>query len=181
MDNKPRKKQKPIPKLPYDETEYMPEHLKPKKNPPGRPKAVIDYNQVEKLARMFCTLNEICDVLGYAKTTCLKQPGFREAFKRGRETGKCSLRRAQYLKATKQRDSTMQIWLGKNVLGQRDNVQTEINIRPQVFLSPEQGDLFEPSVTAPEQVESEEPALLDYDEPGDPDAIETDPEGDNLE
>lgn len=58
-------------------------------------------------------------MVGCSVDTLVKH--FSEVLKEGRETGKASLRRAQYKNAI--RGSTgMQIWLGKNRLGQKDQV-----------------------------------------------------------
>lgn len=44
----------------------------------------------------------------------------REIWDAGESNGKASLRRAQWVKAVKEGNTTMQIWLGKQYLGQRD-------------------------------------------------------------
>jgi hypothetical protein len=92
-------------------------------NPGGRPKLKIDLDQVEKLAVIGCTLEEIGAVLKISKRTLIrrnKESKFREAMERGELSGRASLRRAQR-KVALAGNATMLIWLGKNILGQRDN------------------------------------------------------------
>ena len=97
---------------------------KPKKNKGGRPKKVIDLAQVESLAGIGCTHEEIAAVLKCTKDTLYKQDGFSTAFKRGQDTGKQSLRHHQWQKA-KEGNTTMLIWLGKQHLGQSDKQEVK--------------------------------------------------------
>lgn len=89
--------------------------------PVGRPKKEIDYVTVEKLANIQCTQEEIASFLGISSRTLLRDEKFKELFARGRENGKMSLRRIQWKHAEK--SVPMAIWLGKQYLGQRDNVE----------------------------------------------------------
>ena len=92
------------------------------KNSTGRPRAQIDLEQVEKLAGIGCTIEEIAAVLKVSKRTMIrrsKEPKFKEAIERGLLAGCASLRRAQR-KAALAGNPAMLIWLGKNILGQRD-------------------------------------------------------------
>ena len=89
--------------------------------PAGRPKKEIDYVTVEKLANIQCTQEEIASFLGISSRTLLRDEKFKELFARGRENGKMSLRRIQWKHAEK--SATMAIWLGKQYLGQRDNIE----------------------------------------------------------
>ena len=52
--------------------------------------------------------------------------GFTEYFKKHSAGGKMSLRRRQWRKAIDDDNTTMQIWLGKQNLGQSDRSKTEI-------------------------------------------------------
>lgn len=89
--------------------------------PAGRPKKEIDYTTVEKLANIQCTQEEIASFLGISSRTLLRDEKFKELFARGRENGKMSLRRIQWKHAEK--SATMAIWLGKQYLGQKDNIE----------------------------------------------------------
>jgi len=88
----------------------------------GRPKIEIDLDQVEKLAGLFCTYEEIAAFLGVAINTMKSRKDFLTVYKRGYENGKCSLRRLQAKKAM-EGNTTMLIWLGKQYLGQRDRLE----------------------------------------------------------
>jgi hypothetical protein len=93
--------------------------------PAGRPKKEIDYETVEKLANIQCTQEEIASFLGISTRTLQRDEQFMELFNRGRENGKMSLRRIQWKHAEK--SATMAIWLGKQYLGQRDNIEVVNN------------------------------------------------------
>lgn len=84
--------------------------------------------QVEKLARIQCTDEEIAAVLGCSKSTVSEHKqsdeAFRTAIERGREIGKRSLRRAMWRHALKG-DRTLMIWLSKQHLGMADKAEIE--------------------------------------------------------
>lgn len=96
----------------------------------GRPKKNIDQKQFESLCGLQCTLEEICGWFGITDKTlnswCKKtySKTFSEVFKEKRSTGKISLRRHQWRLAEK--NANMAIWLGKQYLGQKDQVETTI-------------------------------------------------------
>lgn len=89
----------------------------------GRPRKVFDYQLVEKLASIGCTDKEIAGVVNVHPNTIKNRKKddqtFREMLERARDAGKCSLRRMQW-KSAEAGNVTMQIWLGKQILGQRD-------------------------------------------------------------
>ena len=89
--------------------------------PAGRPKKIIDYESVEKLAKIQCTQEEIANFLDISSRTLIRDEKFLEVFNRGRESGKASLRRIQWKHAEK--SASMAIFLGKQYLGQKDNVE----------------------------------------------------------
>ena len=91
--------------------------------PAGRPKIQIDYNTVEKLANIQCTQEEIASFLGISVRTLQRDEEFCRIYKKGQENGKMSLRRMQYKLAEK--NAAMAIFLGKQYLGQRDNVEVK--------------------------------------------------------
>ena len=84
----------------------------------GRPKTQIDLDLAEKLGRIQCTLAECSAVLDVPVSTLSTHAEFSEAFKRGQQQGKMSLRRLQFKHA--ETNPTMCIWLGKQYLGQVD-------------------------------------------------------------
>lgn len=95
----------------------------------GRPKKEIDQTQFEKLCGLQCTKEEICgwfDVTDKTLDRWCKETykeDFSDVFAKKRESGKISLRRAQFRLA--QKSAAMAIFLGKNYLGQRDSVEYE--------------------------------------------------------
>jgi hypothetical protein len=94
-----------------------------KKRPVGRPRFEFDLALVERLAQISCTDAEIAAACGCALSTFTLRKAedaeFSDAIERARESGKSSLRRAQW-KAALGGDRTMLIWLGKQHLGQSD-------------------------------------------------------------
>lgn len=90
----------------------------------GRPKIEINQQNFESLCRLQCTLEEIagffkCSVdtiQNWCKTTYGEN--FSAVYKKHSDVGKISLRRYQFKLAEK--NATMAIWLGKQILGQRD-------------------------------------------------------------
>lgn len=101
------------------------------KHPGGRPKKEIDKRIFEELCHIQCTEIEICAVLDVDDVTLAKWcdetygKSFSEVFREKREGGKASLRRAQWKLATEGMNPSMQIFLGKNMLGQRDKPKEE--------------------------------------------------------
>lgn len=80
--------------------------------------------QIEGLARIQCTMKEAGAVLGVSERTFsdFLQAHIKalEAWENGKESGKASLRRNQYKMS--ETNPTMAIWLGKQMLGQKDNM-----------------------------------------------------------
>jgi hypothetical protein len=90
-----------------------------------RKRIELDINELEKLGRLQCTHADIAAWFEVSETTVrtrLKETKHAEAFSRGQGKGRVSLRRAQMSTALgKSRSAaTMQIWLGKQYLGQRE-------------------------------------------------------------
>ena len=84
----------------------------------ARPKKVIDYETIEKLASIQCTEEEIANFLNISVRTLQRDDEFCRVYKKGMDNGRMSLRRTQYKLAEK--NTAMAIWLGKQYLGQRD-------------------------------------------------------------
>ena len=89
----------------------------------GRPKKEIDYTAVEKLANIQCTQEEIASFLELSVRTLQRDEEFCRIYKKGQDNGKMSLRRMQFKLADK--NPTMAIWLGKQYLKQKDNIEVE--------------------------------------------------------
>jgi predicted transcriptional regulator len=120
---------------------------KKKRKKMGRPTKRIDLKQLEALAALQCTNDEIASGLGIARSTLqerLKSKTFRTAIEKGRELGRRSLRRMQY-EAAKKGNVTMMIWLGKQWLAQRDKIEQDVTTTTKgplvIVLTDEQGDV----------------------------------------
>ena len=86
----------------------------------GRPKKVLDEEQITQLASIGMSYQEIADLFGVARSTVIAN--YSDAFKQGYAEVKESVRRAQ-LKLALSGNATMLIWLGKQMLQQRDHPQ----------------------------------------------------------
>lgn len=91
----------------------------------ARPKKEIDYIAVEKLASIQCTQEEIANFLEISVRTLQRDDEFCRIFKKGQDNGKMSLKRYQFKLAEK--NTAMAIWLGKQYLGQKDNIDVNAN------------------------------------------------------
>lgn len=96
----------------------------------GRPRKQIDKAQFEKLCILQCTITEMCGYFNCDDMTLNKWcrenydgKTFSEVFALKRGLGKISLRRYQFQLAEK--NPTMAIWLGKQWLGQKDNIEVD--------------------------------------------------------
>ncbi len=85
----------------------------------ARPKIQIDYNLCENLAKIQCTQEEIAQMIGVSTRTLQRDDEFCRIYKKGMDQGKMSIRRQQF-KSAENGNVTMQIWLGKQYLNQRD-------------------------------------------------------------
>ena len=88
------------------------------------PAEPIDLDQLEKLTLIQCTDEEIASCLGITLLNLRgrkQNPAFAALLENGRSKGKISLRRCQFEKA-QEGHPTMLIWLGKQILGQRNHV-----------------------------------------------------------
>jgi hypothetical protein len=98
----------------------------------ARPRKVFKPDVVEALAACACTFDEIAAYIGWDPATVYRRMenpknAFAQAFERGRANGRATLRRKQYELALKG-NATMQIWLGKQLLGQTDLPQVQMTI-----------------------------------------------------
>lgn len=94
----------------------------------GRPRVKIDKEIFENLCSIQCTEEEIANIFECCIDTinnwCKKTYGstFSDIYKKHSANGKISLRRSQMKLA--ETNATMAIFLGKQILGQRDTVET---------------------------------------------------------
>jgi len=101
----------------------------------GRKPIEIDYALAEKYSSIMCTQSEIASLLGVSLSLLEHDPEFIRIHKKGMDKGKSSLRRMQY-RAASGGNATMQIWLGKQYLGQKD--KQEITGKDGEPLNPKQ-------------------------------------------
>ena len=111
------------------------------KKPTGRPPFILSDDQfktIEGMARIQCTQDEICDIYGVTDKTLnlalQKHSGvsFSDLIKKNMSHGKASLRRSQWKAADKGVPSVL-IWLGKQYLGQKDQVEATGNVTLHPF------------------------------------------------
>lgn len=88
-----------------------------------RPLANIDPKAVYEMAADGCKTKEIADSFGVSEDTITNR--FSVELAKGRADIRISLRRWQ-LKAARNGNVVMQIWLGKQMLGQKDKSDEEI-------------------------------------------------------
>lgn len=94
-------------------------------------KKAIDYNQIERIAHFGCTDYEIAYALGYTpEHFCVlkkKDKLIRQAIDKGSNDIKVAIRRGQLKIALPDKDypgnTTMLIWLGKQILHQSDHLK----------------------------------------------------------
>jgi hypothetical protein len=90
----------------------------------GRPKTILNLEELEKLCRLNCTMPEIASYFNIPLRTLedkyTNDKEIRQTIDNGRNKGKLSLRRKQLQIMDETNNATMAIWLGKQLLGQRD-------------------------------------------------------------
>lgn len=95
----------------------------------GRPLLVLNQagiDLIQALGRLQCTNEEIASCLGTTDSTLLNAQNkevFLGALEKGKAEGRMSLRRIQMKLA--ETSATMAIFLGKQILGQRENVEPQ--------------------------------------------------------
>lgn len=101
-----------------------------RKNKGGRPKLEIDWDLAGQLCELHCTGEEIAGVLGVSYDTLERNirqnfgTGFAEYFAQKSAGGKISLRRRQF-EAAESGNVTMLIWLGKQLLNQKERASVD--------------------------------------------------------
>lgn len=112
----------------------------------ARPPIEIDADQVLKLAQLGCKNEEIADYFGVSAQTIERR--FGPELVKGRSDVRMSLRRWQ-LESAKKGNVAMQIWLGKQMLGQQERSVLELaKIPDDVFLAEAQRRLKDGSEDA---------------------------------
>lgn len=106
---------------------------KKEKNKGGRPQTVnIDFDLLDDLCGIMCTLNEIAGIFHCSPDTIerrvKKERGmtFKDYWEMNSAPGKVSVRRSQFALA-QAGNATMLIWLGKQYLGQSDKTELAVD------------------------------------------------------
>ncbi len=86
----------------------------------GRKRLVLDAEQIERLAAINCTNEEIAAVLNCSADTLVRR--YADRIKKGKDLGKSSLRRKMW-EAAQAGSIPMMIFLSKNLLGYADKVE----------------------------------------------------------
>lgn len=92
----------------------------------GRPKSKFDYSKVAIFGQFKATYQTMADYFECSTRTIEREMAkedseFCRAYKKGLADIKMKVSEAQLLSATIDRNATILIWLGKQLLGQRDN------------------------------------------------------------
>ncbi len=94
----------------------------------ARPLKPIDGEQVFKLAKVGLTQKDIAEFFECSQQTISER--FAVEYHRARRYWKMSLRRAQFIRATRDRSDSMLIHLGKTYLGQGDKLEITNKQKP---------------------------------------------------
>ena len=99
----------------------------------GRVNSILDWEQIDAMCAIQCTIEEMVAVLRTERKTLERRAltlfglDFSAYCRVRGSKGKVSLRRWQYELAQKG-NATMQIWLGKNVLNQTDKIEQKTTV-----------------------------------------------------
>lgn len=88
----------------------------------------LDLAALEKLGQLQCTQPEIAAFFGVCLRTIerkMQEDKYRNAYDKGKGNGLTSLRRAQFRAAVEDGNPTMLVWMGKQLLNQKDRSETE--------------------------------------------------------
>jgi hypothetical protein len=95
----------------------------------ARPKKPIDENLVEKLAKVGCSNESIATQAGCSVDTLTRR--YADLLVKSRENLKTQLRIWQ-LEAAKKGNTAILIWLGKQMLGQTEKIETKTEVKAEV-------------------------------------------------
>ena len=110
------------------------------KNKAGRAEITIDWKQVENLLMAGCSGAEIAASLGMHPETLYDRVvkefkiSFTDYSYKYKQKGDSLLKAKQFESAIKDKNIPMQIWLGKQRLGQKDKTDLEVNSVSKVHI-----------------------------------------------
>lgn len=96
----------------------------------ARPIKIIDEKLLFDLASIHCTMEEIAKIVNCSVDTLENR--YSEVIKAGKAEGRASLRRMQF-ECAKTGNASMLIWLGKQLLGQKENYIDDSELKSKVF------------------------------------------------
>jgi len=120
----------------------------------GHPLAIIDWELVDELLQADCEGSEIAAYIGIHANTlyerCKKEKkcNFSEYLQEKKAKGNSMLKVKQFESAVNDKNISMQIWLGKQRLGQSDHNDLNVNVSKEIVK-----ELF-PDITEIPDVES---------------------------
>ena len=103
----------------------------------GHPPAKIDKEELEKLCVLQCTQGEIAAYFAVTRRTIenyAAKPEYGEIMERGRLKGLISVRRRQ-MQLMDSGNVTMAIWLGKQLLGQKDKMEHDVDLHGSLSIA----------------------------------------------
>ena len=92
--------------------------------------------ELEKLCQLQCTDEEIAAWFNVSTRTIERrrlEPEFAEVMTRGKAKGRISVRRMQ-MKLLEEGNATMGVWLGKQILGQADQISVSSAVQLSILL-----------------------------------------------
>lgn len=98
----------------------------------ARPKKKIDEDALEKLVHIGCTTEELAFFFGVSRDTLERR--YAALIAKGRATAKIRLRKIQF-DIAKKGSAIMAIFLGKQMLGQTDKVETSYDQNKQATIT----------------------------------------------
>jgi len=100
----------------------------------GRPRIIVDYEAVERLARQLCDQKLVCQILHLNYNTATHDEEFIRAWNDGRADA-CTVLLAKQMELAKTGNPKMLEWLGKNILRQSDKVDVNIEGRVTIVIN----------------------------------------------
>lgn len=95
------------------------------KSKPGPVMMNLDQQEIERLAQIQCTMQEIAHVMNCSVDTLENR--YMDIIQKGKAKGRMSVRRMQF-KLLSEGNATMGVWLGKQLLGQKDRSDLNVNL-----------------------------------------------------
>ena len=91
----------------------------------GKPKIQLDADDIRELASEGNTITDVASLLGVSESVISDNEEYRQAYDLGICDMRATLRHAQFQSA-KSGNTSMLIWLGKVILGQREETVTSL-------------------------------------------------------